>query len=125
MFIFRKKQKNKKRVKLAKKFLFPNFVNNPDTPTIEIVGFLALFLCEKYQEKIIIIVKKGEINIYVAPNEGKGCDLDKGKVLRTWPTGDEECGAESNEYECGGIYHNNYMDVLGNRNHDCFWDCTH
>lgn len=109
MFIFRKKQKNKKRVKLAKKFLFPNFINTR----------------EKYQEKIIIIVKKGEINMYVAPNEGKGCDLDKGKVLRTWPTGDEECGAESNEYECGGIYHNNYMDVLGNRDHDCFWDCAH
>ena len=34
--------------------------------------------------------------MYIAPNEGKGCDLDKGKVLRTWPTGDEELGGNLN-----------------------------
>ncbi len=34
--------------------------------------------------------------------------------------GDDECNAEATEYSCGGIYNHNYMDVVGNRNHDCF-----
>ena len=48
---------------------------------------------------------------------------DKGKVVREWETGDSECNAYSQEYECGAVYHNNYMDVVGCRDHDCFWDC--
>lgn len=51
------------------------------------------------------------------------CGLDTGSVVRSWMTGDDECNAESYEYQCGGIYHNNYMDVVGCRDHDCFWDC--
>ena len=47
----------------------------------------------------------------------------KGKKVREWETGDTECNAYSVEYECGGIYNHNYMDVIGNRDHDCFWDC--
>lgn len=50
-------------------------------------------------------------------------DCDKGAVINTWETGDDECDAYSEEYECGGIYNHNYMDVLGCRDHDCFWDC--
>ena len=46
-----------------------------------------------------------------------------GPIERTWLTGDDECDAYSRLYECGGIYHHNYMDRLGNRDHDCFWDC--
>lgn len=49
---------------------------------------------------------------------------DKGKIIREWETGDSECDAYSQEYECGAKYHNNFMDVLGNRDHDCFWDCS-
>ena len=52
------------------------------------------------------------------------CKEEKGMIVKTWMTGDEECDAESTEFECGGIYHHNYMDVVGNRDHDCFWDCT-
>ena len=47
----------------------------------------------------------------------------KGNKVREWYTGDAECNAYSEMYECGGIYHHNYMDVVGNRDHDCFWDC--
>lgn len=50
---------------------------------------------------------------------------NKGKKIREWETGDTECNAYSEEYECGGIYHHNYMDVVGNRDHDCFWDCQY
>lgn len=39
-------------------------------------------------------------------------------------TGDEECEAYSKRYECGAVYNNNYLDVVGNRDHDCFWDCS-
>ncbi len=49
---------------------------------------------------------------------------DKGVIVREWETGDSECNAYSEEYECGAIYNNNYMDVIGNRDHDCFWDCS-
>lgn len=52
--------------------------------------------------------------------DGETCKFDKGNVTRTWLTGDYECNAESKLYECGGIYHRNYMDVVGNRDHDCF-----
>lgn len=52
------------------------------------------------------------------------CNKDKGKVVESWLTGDDECNAESYRYECGGVYHQNYMDVLGDRDHDCFWDCS-
>lgn len=55
--------------------------------------------------------------------EEKPCKNVIGAVKRSWLTGDVECNAVSREYECGGIYHNNYMDVVGNRDHDCFWDC--
>lgn len=48
----------------------------------------------------------------------------RGKEVRTWMTGDDECNAFSVEYSCGGVYHNNYLDVVGNRDHDCFWNCS-
>lgn len=51
----------------------------------------------------------------------EGCN--KGKVVKEWLTGDSECNAYSQEYECGGVYNNNFMDIVGNREHDCFWDC--
>lgn len=50
------------------------------------------------------------------------CD-DKGIVVKQWETGDTECRAYSEEYECGAVYNNNYMDVVGNREHECFWEC--
>lgn len=55
-----------------------------------------------------------------------GCMKDtcnKGKKIREWETGDTECNAYSEEYECGAVYNNNYMDIIGCRDHDCFWDC--
>lgn len=55
--------------------------------------------------------------------DGENCKFSKGRIISEWTTGDEECNAYSYEYECGGIYHNNYMDILGSRDHDCFWDC--
>lgn len=55
---------------------------------------------------------------------GDKCNEEKGKVVKRWLTGDAECDAESEEYECGGVYHNNYMDEIGSRDHDCFWDCS-
>ena len=55
---------------------------------------------------------------------GDNCNFSKGKVIREWLTGDDECNAVSYEYQCGGIYNNNYMDVVGNRDHDCFWKCS-
>lgn len=30
--------------------------------------------------------------------------------------------AYSEKYECGAIYNNNYMDIVGKRDLDCFWD---
>ena len=54
----------------------------------------------------------------------KPCEYDMGKVVDEWMTGDDECNAYSERYECGGVYHNNYMDVVGNRDHDCFYDCS-
>jgi hypothetical protein len=51
------------------------------------------------------------------------CNLEKGKVVEKWQTGDSECNAYSERYECGGVYNNNYMDIVGCRDHDCFWDC--
>ena len=56
--------------------------------------------------------------------DGENCKFPKGRIISEWTTGDEECNAYSYEYECGGIYHNNYMDILGSRDHDCFWNCT-
>lgn len=55
---------------------------------------------------------------------GRGCNRNKGKVVDEWSTGDEECNAYSEKYECGGVYNNNYGDVVGNRDHDCFWNCS-
>lgn len=52
------------------------------------------------------------------------CKHETGEAIRRWYTGDEECNAYSEEYECGGVYNNNFMDVLGNRDHDCYWDCS-
>lgn len=48
---------------------------------------------------------------------------ETGKVVSRWETGDAECNAYSQRYECGGVYHHNFMDIVGNRDHDCFWDC--
>lgn len=55
---------------------------------------------------------------------GEECAHDKGRVTKEWMTGDDECDAVSRRYSCGGVYHHNYMDVVGNRDHDCFWDCS-
>ena len=55
---------------------------------------------------------------------GDKCPEDKGAVVDHWTTGDDECDAESTLYACGGVYHHNYMDVIGCRDHDCFWDCS-
>lgn len=49
---------------------------------------------------------------------------NKGKVVETWETGDQECNAYSERYKCGGVYHNNFGDVVGCRTHDCWWDCS-
>ena len=68
---------------------------------------------------------KQHYNLYlmeVFVMEKPNCN-DMGKVVRTWPTGDDECNAYSKEYECGAVYNNNYMDIVGNRDHDCFWNC--
>ena len=54
----------------------------------------------------------------------KPCKYPTGKEVRSWQTGDDECNAYSTKYECGGVYNNNYMDIVGNRDHDCFWDCS-
>ena len=45
-------------------------------------------------------------------------------MVEWWATGDDECNAYSVEYACGAIYNNNFMDIVGNRDHDCFWDCS-
>lgn len=42
----------------------------------------------------------------------------------TYLTGADECDAYSKQYSCGCIYNHNYMDVVGNRDHDCFYDCS-
>lgn len=55
---------------------------------------------------------------------GEECKEDKGKVIHKYSTGDDECNAYSYCYECGGVYHHNYMDVIGNRDHHRFWDCS-
>ena len=55
--------------------------------------------------------------------DGSSCGKNKGAVIEEWLTGDPECDAVSYRYECGGIYHHNCMDILGCRDHDCFWDC--
>ena len=51
-------------------------------------------------------------------------NCDKGKVVETWETGDQECNAYSERYKCGAVYHHNLMDVVGCRDHICFWDCS-
>ena len=56
--------------------------------------------------------------------ENKDCKYEKGKVVEMWETGDSECDAYSERYECGGVYNRNYMDVIGSRDHDCFWECV-
>ena len=55
---------------------------------------------------------------------GENCTFEKGKVIEMWLTGDQECDAYSQKHECGGVYNNNYMDVVGSRDHDCFWNCS-
>ena len=57
-------------------------------------------------------------------NFGGTCTENKGEVIDFWMTGDDGCDAESRRYECGGVYHHNYGDVVGCRTHDCFWDCS-
>ena len=54
--------------------------------------------------------------------DGETCK-QVGNQVETWSTGDAECDAYSVRYDCGGVYHHNYMDVVGNRDHDCFWNC--
>ena len=56
--------------------------------------------------------------------DGEKCTFSKGRVVNEWLTGDAECDAYSKEYECGGVYNHNYMDVLGCRDHDRFWNCS-
>ncbi|MCR5730470.1 MAG: hypothetical protein K6G20_08975 [Ruminococcus sp.] len=56
--------------------------------------------------------------------DGENCNYEKGGIVDKWLTGDEECNAYSTEFECGGVYNKNHMDILGNRDHDCFWDCS-
>lgn len=56
--------------------------------------------------------------------DGENCKFKKGREVNKWLTGDDECDAYSTEYECGGVYHNNYYDIVGNRTHDCFWNCA-
>ena len=51
------------------------------------------------------------------------CDMLSNTVVKTWLTGDDECNAESTQYECGAVYNHNFGDRLGFRDHDCFWDC--
>lgn len=82
-------------------------------------------LCDKCNDSLEQDLKN-KIKIEVKPKEykdGSDCPFDKGKVVQEWETGDTECDAYSQEYECGGIYHHNYMDVIGCRDHDCFWIC--
>ena len=55
--------------------------------------------------------------------DGETCTFDKGRVVDKWFTGDDECDAYTEVYSCGGVYNNNYMDVVGCRDHDCFWRC--
>lgn len=56
--------------------------------------------------------------------ESRECDRELGSEIRRWATGDDECNAYSVEYACGAVYNNNFMDIVGNRDHDCFWDCS-
>ena len=51
-------------------------------------------------------------------------ECDKGGLVDVEQTGDDECNAYDYTYACGGIWHNNYMDILGDRTHDCWWDCS-
>jgi len=55
-------------------------------------------------------------------HEMDGCD--KGKVVDSYLTGDDECDAYTYRYQCGGVYHNNEMDIVGCRDHMCWWDCS-
>lgn len=43
-------------------------------------------------------------------NFGNNCNKEKGMIINSWLTGDMECDAVSTEYECGSVYHKNYMD---------------
>ena len=54
--------------------------------------------------------------------EDRAC-CNKGKEVSIDQTGDDECNAYDTTYECGGTWHNNFMDIVGNRTHDCWWDC--
>lgn len=56
--------------------------------------------------------------------DGKNCSFEKGAVIERWYTGDGECNDYSVKYQCGGIYNNNYMDSVGFKDHDCFWQCS-
>ena len=47
--------------------------------------------------------------------DGENCNYEKGGIVDKWLTGDEECDAYSTEFECGGVYNKNHMDILGNR----------
>ncbi len=56
--------------------------------------------------------------------DGETCTFKKGREVDRYYTGDDECNAYTTVYECGGEYAHNYMDVVGCRDHDCFWDCS-
>lgn len=66
---------------------------------------------------------KGKEGESVIMSDKPKCE-DMGKIVETWNTGDDECNSYSERYECGAVYNNNYMDVVGNRDHDCFWSCN-
>lgn len=55
---------------------------------------------------------------------GTDCGEIPTVVVSTTATGDDECNAYDYEYDCGAVYHHNYLDIVGNRDHDCWWDCS-
>ena len=73
---------------------------------------------------VFLFVERWDDKMKFGYDFGEQCTENKGKIINSWTTGDDECDAESREYECGGIYNHNYMDVVGDRDHDCFWDCS-
>lgn len=51
--------------------------------------------------------------MFVVKNiDGESCTFSRGKPVKEWLTGDSECDSLSVEYECGGVYNHNYMDMF-------------
>ena len=44
--------------------------------------------------------------------EDRAC-CNKGKEIMIEQTGDDECNAYDTTYQCGGTWHNNFMDIVG------------